>query len=159
MSGALVRKTITHAHWDPLHKVNEYGIYWADAVDLHIASLKREHEQQLAALQAEREDAQASFQHALKYSGECNTKLAALEADRDRLLAENTALRNLANNLQPGPISEAMAGTRYTRESELVADRDRLRAALALARGYIPSSYLATHHAIDAALSPDNTKE
>jgi hypothetical protein len=38
-------------------------------------------------------------------------------------------------------------------------DRDRLRAALALARGYIPSSYLATHHAIDAALSPDNTKE
>jgi hypothetical protein len=87
MSGALVRKTITHAHWDPLHKVNEYGIYWADAVDLHIASLKREHEQQLAALQAEREDAQASFQHALKYSGECNTKLAALEADRDRLLA------------------------------------------------------------------------
>jgi hypothetical protein len=37
------------------------------------------------------------------------------------LVAENQALRNLANNLQPGPISEALAGTRYARESDLVA--------------------------------------
>jgi hypothetical protein len=56
-----------------------------------------------------------------------------LAAENARLRRENDALRNLANNLQPGPISEAMAGTRYTREAELVADRDaavqRLEAA------------------------------
>jgi hypothetical protein len=45
---------------------------------------------------------------------------SALLAQISELQAENQALRNLANNLQPGPISEALAGTRYARESELV---------------------------------------
>lgn len=39
---------------------------------------------------------------------------------------ENAALRNLAANLQPGPISEALSGQRYTTETEL---RDQLTAA------------------------------
>jgi hypothetical protein len=44
----------------------------------------------------------------------------------DQLQQEVEGLRNLANNLQPGPISEALAGERYTREVELQA---QLRAA------------------------------
>ena len=52
-------------------------------------------------------------------------------AQRAAINAECDALKNLANNLQPGPISEAMAGTRYKRESELVAERDALQAQVA----------------------------
>jgi hypothetical protein len=60
MSGALVRYVVTHHHYDRLQSSGEYGIYMACDVDAHLASLRREHEQQLAALQAELAGAQAA---------------------------------------------------------------------------------------------------
>jgi hypothetical protein len=53
-----------------------------------------------------------------------------LGAELFRTQQERDALRNLANNLQPGPISEAMAGTRYTREDELLQRNAMLVEAL-----------------------------
>jgi chromosome segregation ATPase len=127
MSGALVRYVA-----EPRIKGGYEQVNLAADVEEHIASLKREHEQQLAALQAEREDAQASFQHALKYSGECNTKLAALEADRDRLLAENKELRGDLNIMQLQRDAKLCSMCpRSTVLADALMDRDRLRAALA----------------------------
>ena len=40
-------------------------------------------------------------------------KVPALISEIERLEKENRALRNLAHNLRPGPISEALAGSMY----------------------------------------------
>lgn len=52
--------------------------------------------------------------------------LRALQSALTAAQRENKALRNLAANLQPGPISEALSGQRYTIETEL---RGQLAAA------------------------------
>jgi hypothetical protein len=64
-------------------------------------------------------------------------ELAVLASDYDAAVAraekaekEIEALRNLANNLQPGPISEALVGERYTREAALTARVAALEAGL-----------------------------
>jgi hypothetical protein len=62
MSGALVRYDVTTAKpndgrepWGTMQSAQHGHWYQALEVDRHIASMKREHEQQLAALQAERD--------------------------------------------------------------------------------------------------------
>jgi hypothetical protein len=54
----------------------------------------------------------------------------AAVARAEKAEKEIEALRNLANNLQPGPISEALVGERYTREAALTARVAALEAGL-----------------------------
>jgi hypothetical protein len=47
--------------------------------------------------------------------------IGTLTTQRGDLSAENTALRNLANNLQPGPISQALGGVEHEKPFRLAA--------------------------------------
>jgi hypothetical protein len=78
---------------------------------------------------------------------------SALLAQISELQAENQALRNLANNLQPGPISEALAGTRYARESELAKALVDVRPHLEKGARDIGDPFTHCVSIIDAALS------